>query len=102
MAHDQQAAEKIMNTDDTWTIKLIGDKVKVTPEYIENRLHIATIGNEAKYRDNPDLMEVLLETEELRLFEGATSSFWAGGNLITLWLMIMRIHMVRITREKCS
>ena len=79
MAKDLQAAETIMATDDTWIIKQTGDKVKVTQEYIDNRLHIATIGNEAKYRDNPDLMEVLLDTGDLKLVEGATSSFWAGG-----------------------
>ena len=79
MANDEQAAETIMNTQDTWKIKQIGDKVKVTQEYIDNRLHIARIGNEAKYRDNLDLMDVLLDTGELILIEGATSSFWAGG-----------------------
>ena len=79
MACDLQAAETIMNTHDTWGIKRIGDKVKVTQEYIDNRLHIACIANEAKYRDNPDLMEVLLDTGELVLIEGDTSSFWAGG-----------------------
>ena len=68
-----------MAIDDTWEIKHIGDKVKVTQEYIDNRLPIATIGNEAKFRDNPDLLEALLDTGELRLIEGATSSFWVGG-----------------------
>ena len=81
MAKDLQAAEQIMNTHDTWRIKQIGDLVKVTKEYIENRLHIARIGNEAKYRDNHDLMEALIETGDLKLIEGATSSFWAGGEL---------------------
>ena len=79
MAHDMQSAETIMNTSDTWKIKQIGDRVKVTKEYIDNRLHIARVGNEAKFRDNPDLMEVLLDTGELILIEGANSSFWAGG-----------------------
>ena len=79
MAKDLQSAELIMNTNDTWRIKQIGDKVKVTQEYIDNRLHIARIGNEAKYRDNPDLMDVLLDTGELILIEGASSSFWARG-----------------------
>ena len=55
MAEDTQSAELIMNTTDTWTIKKIGDRVKVTKAYMENRLHIARIGNVAKYRDNVDL-----------------------------------------------
>ena len=79
MAKDLQAAESIMNSTSTWEIKQIGDRVKVTKEYIENRLHIARIGNEAKFRDNPDLMEALIETGDVKLIEGATSSFWAGG-----------------------
>ena len=79
MADDIQAAELIMETQDTWTIKTIGDRVKVTKEYIDNRLHIARIGNEAKYKDNPDLMEALIETGDLNLIEGTKSSFWGGG-----------------------
>ena len=79
MAEDIQSAELIMQTQDTWTIKKIGDRVKVTKEYIDNRLHIARIGNEAKYCDNPDLMEALIETGDLNLIEGTKSSFWGGG-----------------------
>ena len=79
MAEDLQAAELIMNTQDTWTIKNIGNRVKVTKEYLENRLHIARIGNVAKFRDNPDLMEALIETGDLNLIEGTQSSFWGGG-----------------------
>ena len=79
MADDIQAAELIMNTQDTWTIKDIGNRVKVTKEYLDNRLHIARIGNVAKFRDNPDLMEALLETGDLNLIEGTKSAFWGGG-----------------------
>ena len=79
MANDIQASELIMKTQDTWEIKQIGDRVKVTKEYIDNRLHIARIGNVAKFRDNPDLMEALIETGDLNLIEGSKSSFWGGG-----------------------
>ena len=79
MANDIQAAELIMLTHDTWTIKDIGSRVKVTKEYLDNRLHIARIGNIAKFRDNPDLMEALIETGDLNLIEGTRSSFWGGG-----------------------
>ena len=39
MAKDQQSAVLIMNVHDTWRIKQIGEKVKVTKEYIEPTPH---------------------------------------------------------------
>ena len=79
LAKDRQAEDDIMNLHNTWDIKTRGDRVKVTKEYIDNRLVIAGVANEAKYQQNDDLMEFLLETEDLVLVEGATSAFWAGG-----------------------
>ena len=64
-----QAAELIMETRDTWNTKNIGDRVKVAKEYINNHLH----------RDNPNLMEYLLETGDLNLIEGTKSLFCGGG-----------------------
>ena len=79
LAGDKQAEDDIMKIHDTWEIKRRGDRVKVTKEYIDKRLDIAGSANEAKFQQNLDLMDFLLETEDLILIEGATSSFWAGG-----------------------
>ena len=58
--------------------------MKVTKEYIDKRLDIAGSANEAKFQQNLDLMDFLLETEDLILIEGATSSFLAGGESFDL------------------
>ena len=79
LANDKQAQDDIMALHDTWAIKSRGDRVKVTKEYLDNRLHIGGVANDAKFQQNRDLMEFLLETEDLWLIEGTTSAFWAGG-----------------------
>ena len=79
LANDKQAEDDIMGLHNTWEIKARGERVKVTKEYLDNRLPIAGEANDAKFQQNTDLMEFLLETENLTLIEGATSAFWAGG-----------------------
>ena len=75
LANDKQAQGDIMRLHCTWEIKACGDRVKVTKEYIENRLPIANQVNNTKFQQNRDLMEFLLETEDLILIEGTTSAF---------------------------
>ena len=79
LAKDLQAYDDIMSLHDTWGIKQRGDRVKATKEYIDMKLHIAGGANEAKFHQNPDLLEFLIETGEVTLIEGTTNSFWAGG-----------------------
>ena len=79
LAKDDQAVNDIMALHDTWEIKLRGDRVKVTKESLDKRLPIAEGANAAKFHQNPDLMEFLVDTGDVNLIEGASSSFWGGG-----------------------
>ena len=79
LANDMQAYDDIMALHDTWRIKQRGERVKVTKEYIDKKLYIAGGANEAKFRQNPDLLEFLIETGDITLIKGTTNSFWAGG-----------------------
>ena len=78
LARKFKLAADIMDENDTHRIKVMGDKIPLTKEWMDMRLLLSAHANEAIFNQHKFLMEALLSTGEKRLIKGTTSAFWGA------------------------
>lgn len=108
--HDQETAEKILQTDDVSRIKKLGRAVRNYDEHLWNGIRQIAVyeGLLAKFSQNEDLKQKLLDTGKSILVECAVrdriwavgvslhsasrldSAKWKGSNLLGYTLMMVR------------
>jgi len=79
---DITSANKIMNTSSPKIARALGRKVKNFNEYIwnQNKLTIMKTANLEKYKQNPQLLAVLLNTDDKGIVEAAPwDAIWGVG-----------------------
>lgn len=93
---DNNIAKEILKTSDPSQIKALGRKVRGYDEaqWGKHRFDIVVTGNMAKFSQNPELMQVLMDTDNAILVEASPSDrIWGVGmgptdprvNDITQW-----------------
>ena len=101
---------EIANASTPGKAKRMGRKVKMRPDWDEVKINIMKKGLEEKFRQNPDIQKLLLETGEAILVEGNHwhDNFWGdckcencrlktGKNMLGILLMFVR---GKISQEK--
>lgn len=73
------SARKIMNKINPWHIKIIGDRVEVTDEWMKIRMETLYRGIFAKFDQNGPLKRLLLDSVGSELYEATTDLYYACG-----------------------
>jgi ribA/ribD-fused uncharacterized protein len=80
--HDSDTAQKIIDNDSPYECKTLGKAVKGFDQGIWQSQwapRVAYVGNREKYRQNPNLADLLKQTEALILAEGSWNKVWGAG-----------------------
>jgi len=79
---DEEMAEKILNSNNPKEAKSLGRKVKNFDQKIwdENKFEIVTTGNFHKFKQNPELLEILKKYQDCIFVEGSPyDRIWGVG-----------------------
>ncbi len=118
---DQETYEKIMAANDPKDFKALGRTVRGFDEYLwnEHKFEIVVKGNEAKFGQNPELLEYLLSTGDKILVEASpfdgiwgvklpiedsciqNPNLWRGENLLGFAIMEAR-DILREYQRRCD
>lgn len=108
--HDQEICDQIMATPDPWRHRQLGRRVHgfVESIWLAHRSEVVYRGSMAKFSQDPELLQVLLDTEDRTLVEASpldriwgiglhstdaraeVPAQWRGRNLLGLALMGVR------------
>jgi len=79
-ANDQIRAAEIMMTSDPGKMKVLGDHVKIPDSWNEEKIVCMEKGLDEKLRQNPDVLNKLLETGHKNIAEASVNDiFWGIG-----------------------
>jgi len=112
--NDHEIADKILGEQNPYKIKMLGRKVKNFDEkrWADSRFDITFKGIYAKYNQNNDLYNLILDTECLHIVEASPKdkiwgigvnindpniedkNYWRGGNLLGKILMAVRSQLL--------
>jgi ribA/ribD-fused uncharacterized protein len=79
--NDVELADRILQTDSPYQCKELGKQTKGFTQEVWDQWSgkIALVGNREKYRQNPELREMLMETHPLILAEASFNRVWGSG-----------------------
>lgn len=75
-----QTAKKIMLNRDPYELKRLGNQVQVNQEWRDSEENTMTQILRSKFTQNPDLAEILVNTDQLHLHEASADQKWATGD----------------------
>lgn len=80
--NDEETAQRILNTNSPYECKNLGRTVRgFDPEVWQQQWagKVALAGNREKYRQNPALARLMVQTDPLILAEGSWNKVWGAG-----------------------
>lgn len=79
--HDEATAQRIINTDSPYECKNLGKTIVGFDQEVWDQwsAKVALAGNREKYRQNPALARLLIQTDPLILAEGSWNRTWGAG-----------------------
>ena len=78
LAGDQRAMEQVRAAKDGYSAKLIGERIKITPEIKQQKEQIMANAQDKKFRQNPVIRQKLMDTKGT-LYEATKDEFFGSG-----------------------
>lgn len=72
----EHTAQRILSTNDPFECKKLGDDIERTPEWTQGQETKILEIQRAKFAQNPDLQQRLIETGKVKLLEATVGKFW--------------------------
>lgn len=79
--HDEETAQEVLLTENPYQCKAIGKKTKGFRQDVWDQWssRIALVGNREKYRQNPPLAQLLVQSHPFILAEASWNKKWGAG-----------------------